>query len=280
MTILVTGATGNVGRAVVDLLLQQGVEVRATSRNPDALPDGVDKRKADLADPETFADALKGVDKVYLYTQPSGVDGFVEQAKAAGVKHVVLLSAQAAQDPNPQNGIARIHRIVEAALQNSGLAWTFVRPGPFATNSLQWAKAIRDGETLRLPYAQSNLASIHERDIAEVSVRALTEDGHEGQIHMITGAESITQARQADLIGQAIGRPVAYEDLIGDDARAELTKRFGAHGSPEIIETRIRIYEEFLGKPDLVTDTVERVTGRPALTYAQWAVDHKADFTG
>jgi uncharacterized protein YbjT (DUF2867 family) len=281
MTVLVTGATGNVGRNVVDLLLQAGVDVRATSRDPRKLnlPPEVDVRKADLGDPATFEQALAGVDKVFLYAQPAGIEGVVEVAKAAGVKHAVLLSSLAAADPDPNNWIARWHRAAEDAIEQSGLSWTFVRPGAFATNSLQWAQSVKDGQPVRLTYAQSYLSSIHERDMAEVSTCALLQDGHEGARYHITGGDSLTQIEQIGLIGQAIGREIAFEDITGDDARAELHQRFGSAATPEIVETRIGYYLQYLDGPYEVDRTVEEVIGRPARTFAEWALDHKADFT-
>ena len=293
MTILVTGATGNVGRHVVDLLVRAGVDVRATSRNPESLdlsPE-VDVRRADLTDPKTFERALQGVEKVFLYAQPSGIEGIVEVAKAAGVKYAVLLSSLAA-GRDPGHWIARWHRAVEDSIEQSGLSWTFVRPGPFAANSLQWAQSIKDGEPVRLLYAHSYLSAIHELDIAEVSTCALLQDGHAGARYHITGGDSVTQAEQVALIGQAIGRELAFEDLTGDDARAEFHKRIGTRiqelmqdgilgrmDTPEIIETRIRYYVDALEGPAEIDGTVEKVLGKPARTFAEWAVDHKADFT-
>lgn len=294
MTILVTGATGNVGRHVVDLLLRAGVDVRATSREPASLdlPAEVDVRRADLTDPATFEQALQGVEKVFLYAQPAGIDGVVAAAKAAGVRYAVLLSSVAAAGRDPDHWIARWHRTVEDSIERSGLAWTFVRPGHFAANSLPWATAIKAGEPVRLYYAHSYVSAIHELDIAEVSTRALLQDGHAGARYHITGGDSITQAEQVALIGQAIGREPAFEDLTGDALRAELREFFGPRiqeltrsgvldrmAAPEIIETRIRMYEEALEGPAEIDGTVEKVLGRPARTFAEWAVDHKADFT-
>ncbi|WP_211238519.1 NAD(P)H-binding protein [Actinomadura rifamycini] len=293
MAILVTGATGNVGRHVVDLLLRAGMDVRATSRNPESLdlPPQVDVRRADLNDPKTFEQAMQGVEKVFLYTQPSGTEGVMEVAKAAGVEHAVLLSSLAAAGRDPDHWIARWHRAAEDSIERSGLSWTFVRPGPFAANSLQWAGAIKAGEPVRLLYAHSYLSSIHERDIAEVATCALLQEGHAGAKYHITGGDSVTQAEQIALIGRAIGRDVAFEDLTGDDARAEFHARIGTRleelveegtisrtDTPEIIETRIRYYVEALEGPEEIDGTVERVLGKPARTFAEWAADHKADF--
>ncbi len=294
MTILVTGATGNVGRHVVDLLVRAGVDVRATSRDPESLdlPAEVDVRRADLTDPKTFEQALHGGGKVFLYAQPSGIDGFLEIAKAAGVEYAVLLSSLAVAGRDPDHWIARWHRAVEDSIERSGLAWTFVRPGHFAANSLPWAQAVKNGEPVRLLYAHSYVSAIHELDIAEVSTRALLQDGHAGAAYHITGGDSITQAEQVTLIGQAIGREVAFEDITGDDARAVLRELFrpriqelvrsgvlDRNATPEIIETRIRYWEEALEGPAEIDGTVEKVLGKPARTFAEWAVDHKADFT-
>lgn len=293
MTILVTGATGNVGRNVVDLLLRAGMDVRATSRDPESvdLPAGVDVRRADLTEPKTFEDALQGVEKVFLYNQPAAVDGVMEIAKAAGVKYAVLLSSLAAAGRDPDHWIARWHLAMEEAIERSGLAWTFVRPGPFAVNSLPWARAVKDGKPVRLLYAHSYLSAIHERDIAEVSACALLQDGHDGAKYHITGGDSITQAQQLALIGQAIGRELEFEDITGDDARDFLSKRFEPRikeliedgvitreDAPGIVETRIRYYVEALDGPAEIDGTVEKVLGKPPRTFAEWAVDHKADF--
>jgi uncharacterized protein YbjT (DUF2867 family) len=294
MTVLVTGATGNVGRHVVDLVAQAGVDVRVTSRDPGALdlPAGVDAHRADLTEPRTFEQALRGVDKVFLYTQPTGIDGVVELAAAAGVEHVVLLSSLSAAGRDPDHWIARYHRMAEDAIERSGLSWTFVRPGAFAANALQWAPAIRAGKPVRLLYARSHLSSIHERDIAEVSAHALLRDGHAGARYHLTGGESLTQAEQLALIGQAIGRELPFDDLTGDAARAVFRERIGGRlqelvregiightDAPDIVETRIRYYVEALEPPTEIDRTVENVLGKPARTFAEWAVDHKADFT-
>jgi uncharacterized protein YbjT (DUF2867 family) len=278
MTVLVTGATGNVGRNVVDLLLAAGVPVRATSRNPASLPAGVDAHAADLTEPKTFEAALDGVDKVFLFPSPQGVHGVVTAAKAAGVRHIVLLSSIAVQQADSSHPIARMHITVENAVADSGIAWTFVRPGAFATNTLRWAPAVKDNGGVRLPYAQGHISPIHEGDIAAVAATALLNDGHEGEAYALSGPESITQARQVELIGQAIGRPLWVEDLTGDDARVELATWFGAFGTPELIDGMLGLFKSQVGRPAEVLDTVERVTGTPARTFAQWAVDHKADF--
>jgi len=279
MTVLVTGATGNVGRNVVNLLLAEGVPVRATSRDPASLPAGVDAHAADLTEPKSFETALNGVDKVFLFPSPQGVDGFVAVAKAAGVRHIVLLSSISTLEEGSPNPITRMHVTVETAVANSGIPWTFVRPGAFATNTLRWAPAVRDNGGVRLPYAQGHVVPIHEGDIAAVAATALLNDGHEGKAYALTGPESLTQARQVALIAEAVGKPLWVEDLTGEDARAELATWFGAFATSEIIETMLGYFRSQVGQPAEVLATVEDVTGRPARTFADWAVDHKADFS-
>ncbi|MEV6931636.1 NAD(P)H-binding protein [Dactylosporangium sp. NPDC051485] len=277
--VLVFGGGGQVGRAVVDELLAAGATVRATGRNPDRLdlPAGVERVRADLTDPATLPAALRGVRKVFLYAVPDGVDAFVAAAQEAGVEHVVLLSSDTVLDRIPaRKAIADMHRVVERALEDSGLATTFLRPDNFASNVLLWgwADSIRDGGVVRFPYPESHSDAIHERDIAAVAAVALTRPGHEGERYLITGPESVTQRRQAELIAEATGRPVRVEELTPEQGRAELARIVPAW----VIDATIGYWAATDGVPYQVTDVVERVTGRPARSFAAWARDHAADF--
>lgn len=283
MTILVTGATGHVGRGVVDLLLGAGIPVRATSRDPQSarLPAGVDVRAGDLADPTTFGEALSGVDKVFLFPEPSGVDGFLELARAAGVKHVVLLSSAAVTIPDPTaNPIALMHLSIEQAVERSGLNHTFVRPAAFASNTFQWAPAIRAGDAVRVPYAEATVSPIHEGDVAAVAAQALLADGHESATYEITGPESMTQRRQVELLAAAVGRAVPVTDLAGEEAYAEMAKQYGSYGVPGLVEAVVETLAATVGQDAPVTRMVEQVTGRRARTFAAWAEEHKAAFAG
>ncbi len=282
MTILVTGATGNVGRNVVELLLAADAPVRATSRNPKTarLPAGVDVRAGDLGDPGSFGDALSGVEKLFLFPNPSGVADFLRAAKASGVRHVVLLSSAAVSEPDvTANPIGLMHLSVEQAVRDSGLARTVLRPAAFASNVLQWAPAIRESGEVRVPYAESTVSPIHERDIAAVAVQALLSDGHEDATYALTGPESMTQRRQVELIAAALGRPVSVVDLVGDAARAQLEAQYGAFGVPGLVDSVLGTYAGSVGTAAPVTDTVARVTGRPATTFADWAAEHRTAFT-
>jgi len=277
MTILVTGASGHVGRAVLDQLLAAGVAVRASSRDPRAarLPADVPVVAADLTRPETLPTALDGVTRVFLYAQPEGIDGFVQAAQAAGVERVVLLSSSSVVAPGaPDDPIARRHREVEQALERSGLAWTFVRPGAFATNALGWARSIRAEGVVRLPYPRAESAPIHEADIAAVAVAALTGEALRDAAPVLTGPESLTQERQVTLIGEAIGRDVRCVELTPDQARDAMARSM----PPPFVDTLLRMWSATDGVPATISDAVMRITSRPGRNFALWARDHAADF--
>lgn len=278
MNILITGVGGRVGRGVLDRLIATGVPFRAASRRPEAaaLPDGVPVVMADLSRPETLPEVLEGITKVFLYAQPDGVDGFVKAAVEAGVQHVVLLSSSsAAQRPSGTAGFnAERHLTVEQALADSGMAWTFLRPGAFATNSLRWANSIRSEGVVRLPYPEAGLAPIHEADIVDVAMAALTGTGLEGGMPLMSGPESLTQREQVELIGQAIGKPLRFEELTPEQAREEM----GRYMPPQYVELLLNGWAASDGVAASVSDQVERITGHPGRTFAQWARDHAADF--
>jgi uncharacterized protein YbjT (DUF2867 family) len=275
--ILITGARGHVAQAVVAQLLAAGVPVRAVSRDPESasLPAQVEVARANLAEPETLRAALDGVGRVFLYAEPQGIEGVLEAARAAGVEQIVLLSSSAVVARHPEaSPIAQRHLVVEQAIVASGLPWTFVRPGAFATNALQWAPSIKAAGLVRAPYPEAQMAPIHEQDIAAVAVAALVSDGHAGQAYVLTGPESLTQRRQVELISEAIGRPIRFEALTTEQAR----EQFGRFMPPPIVETFLGYLAAADGKPAPVLNTVQDVTGRPGRTFAEWATDHAADF--
>lgn len=265
MTTLVTGARGGVARAVIDRLVAAGEDVRAASSDPSATPpiEGVPVVGFDLADPDNLKAVLDGVDRVFMYAVHSGVENFLAAARDAGVPHIVLLSSIAAEFPS--NPIGDLHLAVENPLRESGIAYTILRPGMFATNALRWADAVRSG-VVALPYPEAHVTPIHEGDMADVAAAALTGPGHEGRIYPLDGPESLTVRRQVELIGEAIGRDLRVEVLPPEKATAVM---------PAPV---LEMLAGAVGKPQTPGPNSGAITGIPSRTFAQWARDHAEDF--
>jgi uncharacterized protein YbjT (DUF2867 family) len=171
--------------------------------------------------------------------------------------------------------LARWFTGLEAAVRASGLEWTFLRPGEFAANALNWAPQIRATGVVRAAYARAAGTPIHERDIAAVAARAFSEDGHTGQSYLMTGPDLLTNEEKARQIGAAIGRDVTFQEISADEARAAMV----AHGAPEdIADTVLRYQADSVSHPAPTSPVVEQLLGRPALPFAQWAADNAAAF--
>jgi uncharacterized protein YbjT (DUF2867 family) len=266
--ILVIGATGKVGRHVVSGLLERDASVRALARDPDAagLPGGIDVVAGDLSDPPGLAPHLDGVDAVFLVWPFFSADGAGEvvDTLASHARRIVYLSAEAAAR-RPDSFWAGVERAIERAATE----WTFLRPTGFAANTLMWADQIRESGVVRWPYGQAARSLIHERDIAAVAVRALTEDGHAGARHVLTGPDTLTQVDQLRAIGDALDRPLRWEELSREAAEEQIA------GVPD---TALDTWASFVETPEVVTTTVAETTGEPARPFAEWARDHVEEF--
>ncbi|GAA3079550.1 SDR family oxidoreductase [Streptomyces glomeratus] len=284
MTTLVIGARGGVGRHVVDQLLADGEPVRASVRDPRAradLPAAAEVVTADLTRPDTLRPALDGVRRVFLYAPPASAEGFATVAAEADLERVVLLSSGSVLLPGMEhNAIAQEHRAVEDALSAVGLPWTPVRPLVLASNSLRWAESIRSSGTVRLVHPNAVTAPVHERDVAAVAVTALgvgDEDAvatASSSAAVLTGPELISQRRQVEQIGQAIGRTLHIEELSPDQAR----EHYGRFTDPATVEAILQFFSLAATGGSPCTPTVRRVLGRPGHSFAQWARDHAKDF--
>ena len=276
MTILVTGARGHVGAAVLNGLLAAGAPVRAAGRTPrpGEFPDGVEAVRVDLDDPESFPDALAGVRKVFLYAHPTGTPEFAAAARKAGVEHVVLLSSSTVLAPTAaSNPIALWHSSVESALEDAGFERTFVRPGYFATNSLRW-QSIRTDRVLRTAFPDATTAPVHERDIAAVAVQALLDDAR-SSAHSVLGPGPLTIRDQVSAIAEALGEPVRLEEVNVDTYRAEQLTQLPAPLVDLLIQGGGSVPEL---PATVATDAVPALLNRPALTFTEWAHDHAEDF--
>jgi uncharacterized protein YbjT (DUF2867 family) len=265
--VLVTGATGRVGRAVVAELLGGGVPVRALTRRPDAagLPAGVEVVAGDLTVPESLDGALQGTSAVFLVwtASPTTVSAVVKRL-AAQVRRVVFLSSPH-QTPHPffqqPNPMAVLHADIERLLASADLQTTIIRPGMFASNvRAWWGPSIRTGDVVRWPYGGAETAPIDERDIAAVAARVLHEDGYAGGDYVLTGPESLSQAEQVNIIAAVIGRRIRFEELPPDEFRSETA---GSWPGP-LVEMLLAAWRATIGCPGLVTSTVADVVGSPA----------------
>jgi uncharacterized protein YbjT (DUF2867 family) len=274
--ILVTGATGTVGGEIVAQLHAAGVAVRAVTRSPAEarVPDAAEVVGADLSQPHTLEPAMRGVDAVFLGWPFTSVEDAppVLDAVASHTRRLVYLSSAGGQRPEPEG---MFHADIERLVEKSDLDWTFLRPSGFASNTLMWADQIRRDGVVRWPFGNAARSLIHERDIAAVAVRVLTEDGHVDAKHVLTGPELITQAEQVRAIGEAIGRPTRWEEMPPEAIRDALVSSFG---NASFADHALATWAGFVDEPELVTPTVEEITGAPAHTFREWAINHANEF--
>jgi uncharacterized protein YbjT (DUF2867 family) len=272
-TILVTGATGNVGRPLVNQLAAAGVEVRAVTRQPDTarFPDGVKVVR-------TAAEGLPGASAVFLNSRALGdeLESVVRQAGFEGVTRLVALSAINADDDfsrQPSRCRGDRNKEVEQLAVDSGLEWVSLRPTVFVTNFFgMWAPQIQAGDVVSGPYATASTAPIVESDISAVAVKALLTDELVGRKVPLTGPQAFTNAEMAEVIGAVLGRPLRYQQVPADLVR----QRFLAIGfSAEFADAYIAFLEATVAKPALVTHEVEKILGRPAEAFADAVSAHQ-----
>ena len=284
LPILVTGATGRLGRAVVDQLVNANanVPVRALTRRPNSaeLPTGVEIVSGDFTVPESLDAALDGVGTVFLLwtAPPSALPAALE--RLARVRRIVFLSSPH-QTPHPffqqPNPMAALHADIERRIAGTGLESTLLRPGIFASNALHWwAASIREHGVVRWPYGKAETAPLDERDLASVAARVLIEDGHEGKDYVLTGPESLSQADQVRVIGAVLARHIRFEELSPDEFRRETAGSWPS----AVVDMLLAAWDATVDHPAYVTSTVSDVIGSPARTFRQWATDHVSAFAG
>ncbi|NJP46077.1 SDR family oxidoreductase [Actinacidiphila epipremni] len=283
---LVTGATGNIGGKVLDRLHAAGHKVRALTRDPGRarLPAGVDVVAADLGDPATLPAALDGVRKVFLmslgHNKATHDGNLVAAAEQAGVTQVVQLSTLGVEEVDEEHDtpLGRWHRQAEQALTGSSLGWTILRPNGFMTHALGWAPGIRDASVVRSPIADLPEALVAPEDIADVAVRALTSDGHEGAVYSLTGPEALTTREQVAVLGEVLGRELRFEQMTLEEHHAVLAARYSAQtadGVVKALRTVLESGDDFRGR---VFPGIPQALGRPGRTFRQWATENAAAF--
>ncbi|MEK2474259.1 SDR family oxidoreductase [Streptomyces noursei] len=269
--IVVTGATGNVGRPLTQALAEAGEQVTAVSRRPAAMPEGVRHVAADLAELTSLTTALDGAKALFLLlsgdlhapeARPTDIIGL---AAASGVRRVVLLSSQGvATRPLGPSRVAM--RAVEDALGESGLDWAVLRPGGFASNAFAWAESVRTQGTVAAPFGDVGVPVIDPADIAEVAAACLLDDRHTGRVYELTGPEVITPRQQTEAIAAALGSPVRFHELTRDQAKATMTRFVPV----ELADDTLDIIAAPNPAELRISPDVERVLGRAPRPFHSW----------
>jgi uncharacterized protein YbjT (DUF2867 family) len=270
MRILVLGATGNVGRAIVEAALADGHTVRAVSRSGRGLPAGADAYVGDLDDASTLADALDGVEAMFTLAGYVGLAETLAGAKGSGVERVVLLSSSSAPSGNRANAVAKYHLESEDAVRASGLGWTILQPNAFMSNALRWRPQIEAGEAIREPFGDVALSVIDPADIAAVALLGLATADHQGQSYRLSGPAALTADERAAILGQALGRELTVVVPSDEEAREGLPDAYA--------DAFYEFYRGGLIDETTVHPTVSKVLGRPPVTFAQWAAANRAQF--
>lgn len=279
--IVVTGATGNVGRPLVQALAAAGMQVTAVSRtSPGAVsPEGVRHWQADLADPESLRPVVDGAEALFLHDGGAGAhllspQSILDVAKAGGVGRIVLLSSQGVATRPQSSSHGRTGRSIEDAVRQSGIDWTILRPGGFDSNAYAWAESVRARRTVAAPFGDVGLPTIDPADIGEVAAVALREDGHSGQVYELTGPALSTPRQRVEEIGCALGEPVRFVEQTRDEARAQMLQFM-----PEpVVETTLDILGEPNPAEQRISPDVEKLLGRAPRPFAVWAQRHIAAF--
>ncbi|MFF2086938.1 NAD(P)H-binding protein [Nocardia sp. NPDC058176] len=272
--IVVTGATGNIGRTLVQVLVDAGEQVTAISRGitESDVPAGVRPVRVDLLDLESLGPALAGADALFLLitgdwlTASGDLSGILDAARAGGIRRIVFLSSQGVSTGRHPSDL-------EEVIEQSGLEWTILRPGGFASNAFQWIESVRAERTIAAPFGDVALPVIDPVDIAEVAAAVLREPGHGGHIYDLTGPAAISPREQAEAIADALAEPVRFVELTREQAR---TQMLGFMPEP-VVESTLAILGEPSGEQEVSPD-VEKILGRAPGTFAQWVARNVAAF--
>ncbi|CAL9426193.1 SDR family oxidoreductase [Streptomyces sp. enrichment culture] len=277
--IVVTGATGNIGRPLTQALAEAGEQVTAVSRHPAAVPDGVRHVVADLAEPAGLGPALDGAKSLFLllsgdlHATGANPADIIGEAVEHGVRRIVLLSTLGVVT-RPFGTTRVAMRALEDTVRESGAEWALLRPGGFASNALWWAESVRTRGAVSAPFGDVGVPVVDPADIAAVAAACLLEDRFTGGAYELTGPEVITPRGQTEALAAALGSPVRFHELTREEARAGMARTMPAELADDTLD--------ILGAPSpaelRVSPDVERVLGRAPRTFADWAARHVAAF--
>ncbi|TCM36983.1 NAD(P)H-binding protein [Kribbella sp. VKM Ac-2568] len=279
--IVVTGATGNVGRPLVEALKAADEEVTAVSRRMSdaAVPEGVRDRQADLADPESLRPILDGADAMFLHDGGASAHllsprDILDVAKASGVGRIVLLSSIGVVTRPQSASHGGMMQSFEEAVRQSDMDWTILRPSNFNSNAYAWIATVRAQRTIAAPFGDVGVPGIDPADIGEVAAAALQDSGHAGQIYELTGPALTTPRQRAEAISEALGEPIQFIEQTRDQARTQMLQFM-----PEaVIETTLDVWGAPNAAEQRISPDVEQVLGRAPRTFADWAKRNVAAF--
>ncbi len=273
--ILVTGAAGNAGGAVVRALAEAGAPVRGLVQRPGGgLPPGVEEVVGDLNKPSTFVDGLRGATGLFLLSGYDGTPELLSAAGQAGVRHVVVLSSNSLDGKDTTNAVSAYHAATERAVRDCGLGWSFLRPTSFMSNALRWNNQLGRGDVVRLQFPDVAIATIDPRDIADVAVAAF--DSGENGIYRLTGPVALTPVAQLAILAEALGRRLEPYAMTLEETKAALEAAMPARYAEAIYS----FFGDGTADETTVQPTVQQVTGHPGRTFEQWCADHTSEFPG
>ncbi len=285
--VLITGAAGRVGSALLDRLSDADVELRVLSHDESKAQSlrsrGVEVIRGDFLKPETLGPALDQVAAVFLATpihpeQTTQAINVIQAAKDSGTApRIVRLSVHQASHQAPTRN-SRQHAVIEDALTSSGLPYTLLRPQSFMQNTLMTASTVATQGRIYQPMKDGRLGMIDARDIGAVAARVLTEEGHEGQTYTLTGPAAISFHDVARILSEILGREVTYINIPLEKAKESMLARGISEWMAEVLNEYANAHSA--GYSDWTTDSVERLTGHPATSYQQFARDFAMVFRG
>jgi uncharacterized protein YbjT (DUF2867 family) len=285
--ILVTGATGNVGSAVLDILGTTDTNLRALAHDESSarsLKDrGVEAVVGDFLEPETLVPALQGVSTVLLITpihpeQVAQASNVINAAKDSGNDpRIVRLSVHQASQEAPSRN-SRQHAQIEDELRSSGLPYTLLRPTTFMQNTLATARTVASEGRIYQPFKDGKLGMIDARDIGEVAAKVLTEEGHEGKVYTLTGPAAISFYEVAEALSEVLGKEVRYVNISLEDAKRAMLNMGLSEWRADVLVEYAKAHSE--GYSNFTTEDVEQLTGHRATSYKEFATDFERVFRG
>ncbi|MGW0509068.1 NAD(P)H-binding protein [Streptomyces olivaceoviridis] len=278
--IVLTGATGQIASLMVTHLApRHRLTLASRTPRPTGQRSGIRHVTCDYGDVDSVADAFRGADAVFVVTndptRPEHDRNIVRAAGRASVGHIVKLSAAAVRDAAAHDLITEWQRTNEDRIKSSGIPWTMIQPRSFMSHALAWASSIRGSGTTYALHPHSRNACIAPEDVAEVSARVLGDSRHHFRSYELTGPQSLSAHEQSAVLAEVLGRPLTCRELSREEAHATYARRYSPVMADALLESAER---QLAGAKAFTTDTVGRLTGRPATTFAQWATGHKDRF--